>query len=243
MYLQFANYYDSLTFDIDYEFYGQTIIKILKKQGIESGQLLEIACGTGNLTRQLSGQDFNILAFDNSPDMLNLAYPKLADVDNVTLVMQDMFSFDYARYQFDGVVMLLDVVNYVQDKKDLGTLFTNIYKGLKPGGLFIFDINSKHKLFEVLGNNTYVYEKDNIFYTWENERQGDFVSFYLNFFIKENGLYQRFEERQLERYYSIDTIKDLLLASGFKDIDYIDEDTALEITETSQRILFSAKKI
>lgn len=243
MYKKFSNYYDLLTFDINYKQYKKNIVQILDQAGIKSGRILEIGCGTGNLTLELSQENFDILAFDNSMEMLNIAYPKLIDRDNVNLIIQDMYKFPYDNFEFDAIISLLDVINYITDEEDLKTLFQGVFKGLKSKGAFIFDINSEHKLKTVLANNTYVYEKDDVFYTWENSLEEDLVYFDLNFFVKENGLYTRFEEKQVERYYSIEFIKGLLENIGFIDIDFFDEDDGNGYKEgMTQRILFKAIK-
>lgn len=242
MYNRFSDYYDALTFDIDYEKYANNIFNILKSKQIEKANILEIGCGTGNLTYQLASKDYQITAFDNSVEMLNIAFPKLIDFDNVNLIMADMYKFSYKDYQFDAIITLLDVVNYILEEDELKKLFKDIYSGLKEGGCFIFDLNSKDKLLNVLANNTYVYERDNIFYTWENTQEGDLIEFNLNFFIEEDGKYERFQEIQVERYYPIESIISILEEVGFKAITYIDEDTASEYTEKTQRILFQATK-
>lgn len=242
MYNRFSDYYDALTFDIDYEKYANNIFNILKSKQIEKANILEIGCGTGNLTYQLASKDYQITAFDNSVEMLNIAFPKLIDFDNVNLIMADMYKFSYKDYQFDAIITLLDVVNYILEEDKLKKLFKDIYSGLKKGGCFIFDLNSKDKLLNVLANNTYVYERDNIFYTWENTQEGDLIEFNLNFFIEEDGTYERFQEIQVERYYPIESIISILEEVGFKAITYIDEDTSSEYTEKTQRILFQATK-
>lgn len=190
--------------------------------------------------------DFNILAIDNSSEMMVHAIEKLKDHDNVDLILHDMYELNFEMYSFDAVISLLDVINYVTEIDDLIYLFSGIYKSLNKGGVFIFDINSRYKLLEVLGNNTYVYEKDDIFYTWENtidEEFDDIVYFDLNFFAKDkDGKYNRLYEEQVERYYSIETIVKLLKSIGFKDINYIDEDGGSFEENKTQRILFSCKK-
>ena len=245
MYKRFSDFYDQLVFDIDYNKYSNNIIEILSKNGIQNGQLLEIACGTGNLTEQLAkNEDFNILAFDYSSEMLNHAFTKLIDFENVNIVLQDMYKFNYELYEFDAVITLLDVINYITKKEKLEELFTNIYKSLKKDGVFIFDLNSRYKLLEVLGNNHYIYEKDDIFYTWENQLEDNLVYFNLNFFIKDakNNSYERFTEEQVERYYSIEEIIEILENTGFSEIEYFDEDGGKYKDNKTQRILFSAKK-
>lgn len=243
MYKQFSNYYDLLTFDIDYKKYAQNIFAILENQFISNGNILEIGCGSGNLTQELAKKEYEILAFDNSWEMLNTAYSKLSDFENVNLISQDMYEFPYEDFEFDAVISLLDVINYITEEENLTTLFSSIYKSLKSGGAFIFDLNSEYKLKTVLADNTYVYEKDNIFYTWENSTEGDLVYFDLNFFVEEKGLYTRFEEHQVERYYSINFIISVLKNIGFTDISYMDEDTANAYNpHSTQRILFKAVK-
>ena len=242
MYNKFSELYDLLTFDIDYEKYSENINNIIKNKSGQAKNLLEIGCGTGNLTKELASYGYNILAFDNSSEMLNIAFPKLIELENVNLVMQDMYKFDYSQYKFDVIVTLLDVINYIRDEQKLEKLFSNIFEGLNFDGLFIFDINSENKLKHVLGNNTYVYEKDNVFYTWENTLEGDLVYFDLNFFVKNGKTYERVKETQIERYYSISFIENLLTKIGFQNIEYFDEDTGKGITDQSQRILFKAEK-
>ena len=66
MYEKFSDLYDLLTFDIPYKTYAENIFKILAKRGIKAGNLLEIGCGTGNITRELAKGALDILAFDIS---------------------------------------------------------------------------------------------------------------------------------------------------------------------------------
>ncbi|MDO4604463.1 MAG: methyltransferase domain-containing protein [Helcococcus sp.] len=247
MYKKFSDFYDQLVFDIDYEKYSNNIKRILSSNNIHSGKILEIGAGTGNLTRKLAKLgDFNILAFDNSLKMMSHATEKLKNFGNVDYIYQDMFEFNFNLYEFEAVVSLLDVINYITEIEDLEYIFKSIYESLKYGGVFIFDINSKYKLLEILGNNTYVYEKDDIFYTWENtidEEFDDLVYFDLNFFYKEkDGKYSRVYEEQVERYHSIETITNILINTGFTNIKYFDEDGGEYKENKTQRILFCAKK-
>lgn len=247
MYKQFSDFYDQLVFDIDYKKYSNNIKEILFSNSIHSGNILEIGAGTGNLTRELAKlNNFNILAIDNSVEMMKHAIEKISEFENVDYLYHDMFEFNYKMYGFDAVISLLDVMNYVTEIEDLEYLFNSIYESLNDGGVFIFDINSRYKLLEVLGNNIYVYEKDNIFYTWENtidEEYDDLVYFDLNFFYKEeDGKYNRIYEEQVERYHSIENIINILTNAGFTNIAYCDEDGGEYIENKTQRILFSAKK-
>ena len=126
MYSRFSELYDLLTFDINYKKYAKNIMKFIENEKIEEPSILEIGCGTGNLTQELAKEGFSILALDNSLDMLNIAFPKLIELENVNLIIQDMYTFNYGIYGFDVIVSLLDVINYITDEKKLVLLFKNI---------------------------------------------------------------------------------------------------------------------
>ena len=93
---------------------------------------------------------------------------------------------------------------------------------LNPDGIFIFDINTEYKLKNVLGNNTFIYEENGIFYTWENEYDKNISTQYLTFFAEnEDGLYERFDETHVQRAYKTDEIKKMLLENGLSfEVDY-----------------------
>ena len=96
---------------------------------------------------------------------------------------------------------------------------------------------------EVFGSKSYVYEYEDIFYTWDNIKDDDIIDMELNFFVEnENGLYQRIIENQVERYYSVDFMENILKENKFSDIEIFDEDDMGEIKDNTLRILFKAKK-
>ena len=193
------------------------------------------------LTQYFFDEFKNIDALDISTDMLNVFASKY-DNNNVNLIYYDMLEFENPN-KYDLIVILLDSINYVTDQKELKKLFNNCYKNLKDNGLLVFDINSEYKMTEIFGSNCYVYEYEDIFYTWDNFYEDDLVDMHLNFFVEnENGSYDRIYEYQQERVYSIEEIKNMVSKSGFEEIKIYDEDDFSSIKEDSQRILISAVK-
>ena len=241
MYEDFSYIYDKLSFDIDYEGYAKNILNLVDKYNIKKENMLELAAGSGMLTHYFFDEFKNIDALDISPDMLNVFAEKY-DNDNVNLIYYDMVEFENPD-KYDLIVILLDSINYVTDPKELQKLFDNCYKNLKDNGLLVFDINSEYKMTEVFGSNCYVYEYEDIFYTWDNFYEDDLVDMHLNFFVeKEDGSYDRIYEYQQERLYTIDQVKKMVDKAGFLDIKTYDEDDFGKVRENSQRILFSAVK-
>lgn len=241
MYGEFSYIYDKLSFDIDYEGYAQNIKDLAKEYKIGSENMLELACGSGMLTHYFFEDFDRIDALDISTDMLN-CFAEKYDNDKVNLIYYDMV--EYAKKDFyDLIVILLDSVNYVTNQDDLEKLFRNSYDNLKDDSLLVFDINSEMKMREIFGSECYVYEYEDIFYTWDNFLEDNLIDMNLNFFVENpDGSYKRIEEYQQERIYSIDYVKSLLEKIGFTEIKIFDEDTMTDVNENTLRVLFSARK-
>lgn len=250
MYEEFSTLYDKLTFDIDYPKTAALLAREWKRLGAypaagETGTLVELGCGTGNLTCELKKMPFSILAMDIAEEMLQIAWEKVEEESHVQVVKQNMIEIDKVLEPLssDVIVAMFDTMNYLMRREDFQRVLEGAYRALRKGGVFSFDLNSKNKLFDVLAENTYCYEVDGVFYTWESERDGDLVHFYLNFFIEgKDGRYTRIDEGQVERYYATNDVIHMLKAVGFQSMETFDLDTGGEVTEETQRILFSSLK-
>lgn len=241
MYKDFAYIYDKLSFDLAYEKYAQNIQTLVEENNIEKDTMLELACGTGRLTQYFFGNFKKIHALDLSKEMLEVFKAKFVR-DDIIFYQEDMVNFSNPN-SYDLIVILLDSINYLRDEKDLEKLLENSYKNLKKGGLLVFDLNSLYKMEEIFGNETYVYEYQDVFYTWENEKDHDEIFMYLNFFLEdEKGDYRRIEERQVQKIYEPKKVKDILGQIGFKEIETFDEDEFTRVKEDTLRILFKARK-
>ena len=239
MYEDFSYIYDKLSFDLEYDKYAKNILDLCDKNNIDKENMLELAAGSGMLTRFFFDEFENIDALDLSTDMLNV-FANNYNPDNVNLIFYDMVEFENPG-AYDLIVILLDSINYITDPEDLEKLFTNCYKNLKPGGLLVFDINSEYKMREIFGSNCYVYEYEDIFYTWDNFMEDELVDMHLNFFIEgEDGKYDRIYEYQQERVYERYFINDLLEKAGFSDIKVFDEDNMGNVKDDTLRILYQA---
>lgn len=241
MYGEFSYIYDKLSFDIDYEGYAQNIKDLAKDYKIGNENMLELACGSGMLTQCFFDDFERIDALDISTDMLN-CFAEKYDNDKVNLIYYDMVEYEKKDF-YDLIVILLDSVNYVTNPADLEKLFRNSFDNLKDNSLLVFDINSEMKMREIFGSECYVYEYEDIFYTWDNYLEDDLIDMNLNFFVENpDGSYRRIEEYQQERIYSINYVKTLLEKVGFTDIRIYDEDTLDDVNEETLRVLFSARK-
>ncbi len=243
-YTEFASLYDELMNDFDYEAWADYVERIYDKYNIKPKDILEMACGTGNLSFELAKRRYNLVCFDLSEDMLSKAYKKLGKYRNVKLLELNMIDFNINK-KFESVISICDSINYITNKDELLQCFKNVYNHLKDHGLFIFDVNSFYKLKHIIGNNTFVEDREDIFYTWQNyyDEEENICEFYLTFFKDDgNGRYNRFDEDHMERAYTIDEIIKLLKKAGFSKVEFFNAFTFDNPLETDERINFVAIK-
>jgi len=202
MYNDFSEVYDRLI-DADYSKFVSYYNKIFDRfLGKKPELLLDLGCGTGSLTSLLKKDGYDMIGVDASYDMLMRAREKDPDI---LYLNQDMTDFELYG-TVGAAVSSLDCINYLLEDGELLRVFELVNNYLDPNGIFVFDISSYYKLSEILGNNTLVYEENDVFYAWENCFEDGFLDMRLNFFEKQGTLYKRIVEEQTQRAYSEDEI-------------------------------------
>ncbi len=72
-YTRFASVYDTFMDNVPYEEWTSYLVSLLKEYSIEDGVVLELGCGTGNITRLLKDYGYDMIGIDNSYEMLEIA--------------------------------------------------------------------------------------------------------------------------------------------------------------------------
>ena len=241
MYNRFAYVYDALIKDVDYEKWADYYKKIFQRYGLRKPQLgLDLGCGTGGMTTVLARRGIEMTGIDISEDMLMVAREKSEGLD-ILYLNQDMCEFElYGTVDF--IVSSLDCINYITDKRDLLKVMKLANNYLNPNGLFIFDINTRYKLENVIGDNTFVLEDEDAVCVWQNEydKKKKLSDFYLTFFMKEGDSYVRFDEEHTERAYEIDEIKEIIEKSGMKLLKVYHDQSFKNPEKNSERVFFVA---
>ena len=75
-----AGCYDALTQDVDYARRADFIEKLMRRSRIPVHTVLDLACGTGSMTRLLSQRGYELIGADSSEDMLSAAREKCANL-------------------------------------------------------------------------------------------------------------------------------------------------------------------
>lgn len=223
MYADFAQIYDVLMADFDYDAYADDLLGLLP-QDYDIQSICEAGCGTGKVTQALLKKtQAHITAFDLSVDMLAHAAQRLGMDDKVTLLQGDLRTFE-SFHKYDLYISTLDTLNYMLEDEDLMAAFKVARALVKEGAFFIFDINTPYKLQVIQGSEIYVHEESDIFYVWTNslDEIANRVDYQIDFFIKEaDGRYQRLVEVQTERWYEKNYIMKCLELSGFEVVKWL----------------------
>ncbi len=242
----FSSTYDILTENVHYEKIAKKICSLLRENGVDGGLLLDLGCGTGTLSFLLEKEGFDIIGVDASEDMLMVANEKKYDEDSSALFLcQKAEELDLFG-TIDCAVSSLDTINHIDTIENVKKSLEKISLFMNMGGIFIFDMNTPYKHKSVLGNNTFIYDMDEVYCAWQNTYNGNtkVTNIDLDFFIKneDDECYERYSESFCEYAYSIDKIKEILDKSGFKILGMYDDYSDEAVTDTTERITFIVKK-
>lgn len=244
-YESFASVYDVFMNEIDYPVWIKYIQDTWKNLGKNPETVVDLGCGTGNISIPLAKAGFTVIGVDISQEMLAEAQRKaLLEEISMPFFCQDMAELELP-YQVDCVLSLCDCMNYLTEDGELSAAFSAIREHLNPKGLFLFDMNTKYKFKEVLGDNTYAAMTDEAAYFWENsfDEEDQINEYYVNFFIRQENkeTYERVEEYHYERAYSLEEVQDCLEKNGFELLNVYDGYSFERAKEDSQRYFFVAQ--
>lgn len=245
-YSAIARVYDTLNSEIDYPAWADFIEHCFDRYlPARPTLVLDLACGTGSMTRALAQKGYDMIGLDLSIDMLSVALERSAG--KILYLHQDMKQFELYG-TVGAVVCCLDSLNYLLEEADLISCFSCVHNYLDPDGLFVFDVNTPHKFRTVYGDNAYLYEDEldgtPIYCGWQNDFDEDsgICTFALSLFCQtRNGTYERADEVQYERCYTPERIAALLESCGFSLMGIYDSFSFDPPKADSERLYFVAK--
>lgn len=215
-YCSFAEYYTDLMSDAGYAERCAYILELLKRHAHPPGLTLDLACGTGSLTRELFKNGVDVYGVDASEEMLAEAMRLSCEEGmNILFLKQKMQELDLYG-TIDTCICTLDSVNHLTTPEDVAAAFDRVGLFMNKDGLFVFDVNTIYKHREVLADNAFVFENENFFCAWQNTPlNDDIIEINLDFFEEDNGVYYRSSECFCERAYSDEALREMLVQAGF----------------------------
>lgn len=244
MYSDFASVYDELTENADYKERTEYICALFKKFDRMPTLLLDLACGTGNFSDLFAEKGVSVIGVDSSYEMLSVAREKSVENGNDILYLcQDATELDLYG-TVDGVICCLDSLNHITDYDAFCKAISRVSLFLEKDRLFIFDLNTPYKHREVLGNNTFVIDSDDVYCVWQNEYcDNNTVNINLDFFTLQGDAYYRSGESFCERAYTQSEIKNALDGAGLKTEAIYEEMTQNSPSDKAQRVVYVTRKV
>ena len=217
-YTGLAALYDIFMDNIPYDEWYDYLKSLLAEYNINKGIVLDLGCGTGNMTELLASDGYDMIGIDNSSEMLNIAMEKAYDKEhNILYLLQDMREFElYGTVA--AVVSLCDSLNYITEHNELVKVFSLVNNYLDPDGIFIFDMTTSKK-YEDIADAIIAENREEGSFIWENTYfEGEKINRYdMTIFEKlDNGLYKKHQETHIQRVYTLDEIKSALDLAGLK---------------------------
>ena len=244
-YSEFADVYDILMKDAKYKKRTAYLWKLFKTHGKTPKLLLDLACGTGEFSVAFAMKGVEVIGVDMSEDMLAVAREKTADNGlDILYLCQKAEELDLYG-TVDGAICCLDSLNHITDINKLSKAVKRVSLFMEEGSLFIFALNTEYKHRNILGNNTFVMDEEEVYCVWQNrfDEKRLITDINLDFFLEDGDTYIRSSESFKERAYTKEQIEGILNKAGLE-IQAVYDDLSFESPkEDSQRIIYVTKKV
>lgn len=246
-YQEMARLYDKLMDTAPYDKWAEITREILNQSPLSISNIVDLGCGTGQITTRLARAGYKMTGIDFSSEMLSYAEQRASEQKlSVQWINQDIRETEGIT-EADAVVSYCDVINYITTENELNDVFSNVSSMLKENGMFIFDIHSLYHVKNNLVNQTFATVDEDMSSIWfcsEGENEGEMFHD-LTFFISgEQQNYTRFDEYHHQRTYAIEVYQKLLEKNGLQ-IKNIYGDFSLKVKnlpDNTERIFFVAEK-
>ncbi len=242
MYKSIAKYYDLLGWHEFHDVAWPRLKPLLQKH--RSKSYLDLACGTGSLAFTVSRLGIEVVGLDKSPDMLKMAQQRLRLFKGRAkphFVKRDMTKFNLHR-QFDAVGCFFDAANHILTEKGFENFIGHAARHLKPGGFFIFDVNTAvglHRWDAVLFSER---GKHAVLMKGSYDRHTRLASVTINGFVElAGGKRDRFKETFYEKCYPHQYVMSSLKRAGFRDIEAAPAREGQSLRNTG-RVFYTAYK-
>jgi 2-polyprenyl-3-methyl-5-hydroxy-6-metoxy-1,4-benzoquinol methylase len=187
---------------------------------MQPARSLDLGCGTGTLAVLMAEAGWAVIGLDLSEAMLAQAKQKALEAGRVVeFVQQDMRDF-WMEGPVDLVTSFYDTLNHLLFVEDLESTFRGVARTLRPGGLFVFDVNSEATFRQMWGGVTHFINtpKASTVYQTTYDAETRLAKGQVTGFLRRGDHYEKFEEEIIERYWPLKDIQTHLAAAGLRAI-------------------------
>jgi|YelNatPaOPRAMG01_1025707.scaffolds.fasta_scaffold11714_2 ubiquinone/menaquinone biosynthesis C-methylase UbiE len=240
-----ASFYDKLMTGVPYEEWVRYLRKLIRKLDTNVHTVLDLACGTGNVSEILYDQGFEVQGVDISPEMIKVAREKAQNKHfSIPYHIQDAAELSLEKHDFDLCVSLFDSLNYILDPNKMQNVMNRVFDHLRNGGLFIFDMNSMYALENGFFDQQNLYEDDPVRYVWRSEFNPDtrICRIRMHFIVNDGSGEKEFRETHIQYAYREEEVREMLLKAGFRELQTFHRYTFKPVNPITDRIFYASRK-
>ncbi|MDZ4766805.1 MAG: class I SAM-dependent methyltransferase [Chloroflexota bacterium] len=210
-------------------------------------RVIEFGCGTGAASVWMANHGHNMIGFDSSPEMIEIARRKVENQGvGLTWRVGDIRSAD--NIDRVDMILALDVINELPSLRDMEAVFVRAHQLLDPGKLLMFDLHTIEGLIQRSRENAhYLYDDENLI-VLANEQfdyERNLIASRYDIFRGKAGNWTRGRMAITRRGYPVQAIAALLQRIGFSimglfNINFEPFDPA---TSHAPRVIYVARKI
>ncbi len=213
---------------------GQIQLNFLLKELLplkNMGKILDVACGDGGYSLELAKQGFQVVGFDLSPGMVQVALEnqkRLEDNTQESIAGKTEFRVGDMRYahklgqEFAGLFCIGNSLAHLINDDDLIDTVNNFYGALKDGGTAIvqivnFDymVNNKVPNLATISNQEIVFERK------YHYREDGLIDFNTWLTVKESGSSEKtYKNSVVLKPLFVEHLDKLFYQAGFKSLDH-----------------------
>jgi SAM-dependent methyltransferase len=144
--------YHEKTFSIDPSSFLTPLAQRLPAEAF----VLDVGCGSGRDLRWMKKQGFDVIGFERSPDLAELA----RDNAGCEVIEGDYETYDFSLIQVDAVLLVGIMVHVPRER--FSTVFKNITSAISDNGLVLISLKE--------GTEDITYPDGRVFYLWEDPK-------------------------------------------------------------------------
>ena len=241
-----APFYDILMSGVPYRFWMDYLQKVWAKHGQAPSTVLDLACGTGTVSRHLAERGYTPTGVDLSAGMLDVARSRALEANlSIPFVQQDAAELELGDARFDAAICFFDSLNYILEAERLQSAFARVCDCLAPGGSFFFDVNTEYALAEGMFNQSCTRKDEALHYRWRSRYDPETRLCTIRMsFSYDDGSGERgaFTEVHRQRAYGKEELAQWLRAAGFADVAVYDAYSLDPPKKRSDRLFYFAVK-
>jgi SAM-dependent methyltransferase len=241
---EIAFLYDRLMSGVPYGAWVAYLERILSRFECNPSTILDVCCGTGNVSLLLAKKGYRVSGVDISPSMIEIAREKSEKrCIQADFQVADVCRFNLGR-RFNLAVSLFDSLNYILESALLQQAFHCISEHVEHGGLLIFDMNTEMALAGGMFDQSNLGSDAPVIYKWRSayDSISRLCRIHMDYRYNQPGTDKHVDIVHYQRAYETKEIGEMLWCAGFDVLAIYDAYSFREASTRSDRIFFVARK-